>query len=146
MEKARRMFWIVGLILLAGILAVALGALWPRPKNEPDLAPLNHYLEGTAQKVLSLSRVTDATIEVKVSKSELQSEVARIKDLAAKFGGSAVAGSDSQTGADLLADIPEQFADQFSEAVRVTSKAVPEGTPPPGAKMALVEIKLVLAE
>ena len=146
MEKARRMFWIVGLILSAGILAVALGGYWSRPRNEPDLSSLNHYLEGTAQKVLSLSKVADATVEVKINRVALQSEVDRIKDLAAKFGGSAVADSNSQTGADLLAVIPEQFADQFSEAVRVTSKTAPEGTPSPGAKTVLVEIKLVLTE
>jgi len=146
MEKARRMFWIVGLILSAGILAVALGGYWSRPRNEPDLSSLNHYLEGTAQKVLSLSKVADATVEVKINRVALQSEVDRIKDLAAKFGGSAVADSNSQTGADLLAVIPEQFADQFSEAVRVTSKTAPEGTPSPGAKTLLVEIKLVLTE
>ena len=146
MEKARRMFWIVGLILSAGILAVALGGYWSRPRNEPDLSPLNHYLEGTAQKVLSLSKVADATIEVKVSRAALQSEVDRIKDLATKFGGSAVADSNSQTGADLLAVIPERFGDQFTEAVRVTSKTAPEGTPSPGAKTVLVEIKLVLTE
>jgi len=146
MEKARRMFWIVGLILSAGILAVALGGYWSRPRNEPDLSPLNHYLEGTAQKVLSLSKVADATVEVKVSRAALQSEVDRIKDLATKFDGSAVADSNRQTGADLLAVIPEQFADQFAEAVRVTSKTAPEGTPSPGAKTVLVEIKLVLTE
>jgi len=140
------MFWIVGLILSAGILAVALGGYWSRPRNEPDLSSLNHYLEGTAQKVLSLSKVADATIEVKVSRAALQSEVDRIKDLATKFGGSAVADSTSQTGADLLAVIPERFGDQFTEAVRVTSKTAPEGTPSPGAKTVLVEIKLVLTE
>ena len=140
------MFWIVALILSAGILAVALGGYWSRPRNEPDLSPLNHYLEGTAQKVLSLSKVADATVEVKVSRAALQSEVDRIKDLAAKFGGSAVADSNSQTGSDLLAVIPEQFAGQFTEAVRVTSKTSPEGTPSPGAKTVLVEIKLVLTE
>ena len=140
------MFWIVGLILSAGILAVALGGYWSRPRNEPDLSPLNHYLEGTAQKVLSLSKVADATVEVKVSRAALRSEVDRIKDLAAKFGGSAVADSNSQTGADLLAVIPERFGDQFTEAVRVTSKTAPEGTPSPGAKTVLVEIKLVLTE
>ena len=146
MQKARRMFWIVGLILSAGILAVALGGYWSRPRNEPDLSSLNHYLEGTAQKVLSLSKVADATIEVKVSRAALQSEVDRIKDLATKFGGSAVADSNSQTGADLLAVIPERVGDQFTEAVRVTSKTAPEGTPSPGAKTVLVEIKLVLTE
>ena len=146
MEKARRMFWIVGLILSAGILAVALRGYWSRPRNEPDLSSLNHYLEGTAQKVLSLSKVADATVEVKVSRAALQSEVDRIKDLAAKFGGSAVADSNSQTGADLLAVIPERFGDQFTEAVRVTYKTAPEGTPSPGAKTVLVEIKLVLTE
>jgi hypothetical protein len=146
MEKARRKFWIVGLILSAGILAVALRGYWSRPRNEPDLSSLNHYLEGTAQKVLSLSKVADATVEVKVSRAALQSEVDRIKDLAAKFGGSAVADSNSQTGADLLAEIPEQLADQFTEAVRVTSKAAPEGTPSLGAKTVLVEVKLVLKE
>lgn len=148
MQKARRMFWIVGLILSAGILAVALRGYWSRPRNEPDLSSLNHYLEGTAQKVLSLSKVADATVEVKVSRAALQSEVDRIKDLAAKFGGSAVADSNSQTGAeaDLLAEIPEQLANQFTEAVRVTSKAAPDGTPSPGEKTVLVEIKLVLTE
>jgi len=140
------MFWIVGLILSAGILAVALGGYWSRPRSEPDLSSLNHYLEGTAQKVLSLSKVADATIEVKVSRAALQSEVDRIKELAAKFGGSAVADSNSQTGANLLAVIPEQFADQFTEAVHVTSKAAPQETPSPGAKTMLVEIKLVLTE
>ena len=146
MEKARRKFWIVGLILSAGILAVALRGYWSRPRNEPDLSSLNHYLEGTAQKVLSLSKVADATVEVKVSRAALQSEVDRIKDLAAKFGGSAVADSNSQTGADLLAEIPEQLADQFTEAVRVTSKAAPEGTPSLEEKTVLVEVKLVLKE
>lgn len=140
------MFWIIGLILSAGILAVALGGYWSRPRNEPDLSSLNHYLEGTAQKVLSLSKVADATVEVKVSRAALQSEVDRIKDVAAKFGGSAVADSNSQTGADLLAVIPEQFADRFTEAVRATSKTPPEGTPSPGTKTVLVEIKLVLTE
>ena len=147
MEKARRMFWIVGLILSAGILAVALRGYWARPGNEPDLSSLNHYLEGTAQNVLSLSKVADVTVEVKVSRAALQSEVDRIKELAAKFGGSAVADSNSQTGADLLAEIPEQVADQFTEAARVTSKAaVPEGTPSLGTKTVLVEIKLILTE
>ena len=146
MQKARRMFWIVGLILSAGILAVALRDYWSRSRNDPDLSSLNHYLEGTAQKVLSLSKVADASVELKVSRGALQSEVDRVKDLATKFGGSAVADSNSQTGVDLLAEIPEQSADQFTEAVRVPSKAAPEGTPSPGAKTVLVEIKLVLTE
>ena len=96
--------------------------------------------------MLSLSKVADATVEVKVSRAALQSEVDRIKDLAAKFGGSAVADSNSQTGADLLAVIPEQFGDQFTEAVHAASKTSPEGTPSPGTKTVLVEIKLVLTE
>lgn len=146
MEKARRMLWIVGLILFAGILAVALVAFWPRPQAAPDLAPLNQYLEGTAEKVIAMSKVADATIELKVSRSELEAQVTRIKDLATKFGGTAVAESDSQGGADLLAQIPAQLADQFVEAVRVTPKDTPEKLPTPGAKMALVEVKVVSAE
>jgi hypothetical protein len=146
MEKARRKFWIVILVMFAGILAVALGALWPRPKTEPDLSPLNHYLEGTAEKVIALSKLTDATVEVKVSPSELQAEIARIKDLATKCGGSAVADSDSQNGANLLAEIPAQLADRFVEAVRAKSRETPEKTPSPDGKMALVEVKLTLED
>lgn len=146
METGRRTLWIVSLILFAGVLAAALGAFWARPKTEPDLSPLNHYLQGTAEKAIALSKLTDSIVEVKVSRSDLETEVARIKDLAIKFGGGAVADSDTQNGADLLAEIPVQLADEFVEAVRVTSKETPEKIPSPGGKMSLVEIKLTLKE
>lgn len=146
METARRKLWIVSLILFAGILAASLGAFWARPKTEPDLSPLNQYLQGTAEKAIALSKVTDSTVELKISRSDLEAEVARIKDLAIKFGGGAVADLDTQNGADLLAEIPAQFADEFVEAVHVTSKEAPEKATSPGGKMALVEIKLTLKE
>lgn len=140
------------LVVVAATLAVAVclvGGVWffaarqEERAQEPTLQPLANSLRERMDDMLGGSNLPESTVELSVIRSQLQSEVARVKYLAARLGGSAVA-KEPNTGAttDLIAEIPVENRKSFIDAVTDGFKDLPEVSPTVSSTMCVVMVQI----
>jgi hypothetical protein len=140
------------LVVVAATLAVAVclvGGVWffaarqEERTQEPTLQPLANSLRERMDDLLGGSNLPESTVELSVIRSRLESEVARVKYLAARLGGSAVA-KEPNTGAtiDLIAEIPVENRKSFIDAVTDGFKDLPEVSPTVSSTMCVVMVQI----
>jgi hypothetical protein len=140
------------LLVVAATLAVALclvgGALifasrQEEHSQEPNLEPMANSLKERIDDMLGGSSLPESTVELSVMRSQLDSEVARVKYLAVRLGGSAVA-KQPVTGAntDLIAEIPIENRKSFIDAVTDGFKDLPEPSPTASPTMCIVTVQI----
>jgi hypothetical protein len=138
---------IVFLIVLVGLGAAGIAVYFSlrkdRPTEPPDLTLLNESLRRTMQGEIGNPLLTQNLVKLTVARQNLDSEIARIKDLAAKFGGTVsvnhlAPGSDQ----DLLAEVPQAAVQPFIEAVENRTGTVLPDSPDLGEKTQVIEVKL----
>jgi hypothetical protein len=130
--------------MIAGVVIVLL--LQNRPQPAPDTLTLRNALQTTAQNSMEVPSLSDANLQLVIDKSKLNQEIDRIKQLAEKFGGTAIQGILEIDGAELLAQIPPRFRNQFVEAAQDPLKEEPAGDQAPEATGAiLIGIRLKFA-
>jgi hypothetical protein len=140
------------LVVVAATLAVAVclvGGVWffaarqEKHTQEPTLQPLANSLRERMDDLLGGSNLPESTVELSVIRSRLESEVARVKYLAARLGGSAVA-KEPNTGAtiDLIAEIPVENRKSFIDAVTDGFKDLPEVSPTVSSTMCVVMVQI----
>jgi hypothetical protein len=144
MLARRHNILIVWMVFLAGLLAGILLAivLQTKPQPAPDTSRLKELLHVTAQKMIGLPPLADAQVELTIEREKVDEEIARIKSLAEKFGGTAVQGGADETGTDVLAEISPQFTAQFLEALQHPEKQPVAGVKPEKNQTALVQVRL----
>jgi len=93
--------------------------------------------------MLGGSNLPESTVELSVVKSELESEVARVKYLATRLGGSAAA-KEPLTGAttDLIAEIPVENRKSFIDAVSDGFKDLPEVSRTASSTMCVIKVQI----
>ncbi len=93
--------------------------------------------------LLGGSNLPESTVELSVIRSQLESEVARVKYLATRLGGSAVA-KEPLAGAttDLIAEIPVENRKSFIDAVSDGFKDLPEVSPTVSSTMCVVMVQI----
>jgi hypothetical protein len=93
--------------------------------------------------LLGTTGLTEQTVELSVVKSQLESEVARVKYLATRLGGSAVS-KQSTAGStmDLIAEIPVEYRKSFIDAVTDGFKVLPEASPGASPAMCVVTVQI----
>ena len=134
------------------LLSVAAGAiyLWlhrDHPVAAPDLTPLNESLPRSMESELATPSLTMNLVELNVKPQDLDSEIERIKNLAAKLSGSATVNHlPAELDRDLLVEIPQASAQQFVEAVQDRTKLVLDAPPNSHDKNQIVEVKLHVAQ
>lgn len=142
------MRWI---LVVAATLAVAIclatGVLFFAPRvqhpQEPNLQPLTDSLKQRMSDLLGGSSLSEPTVELSVMKSQLESEVARVKYLATKLGGSAVSKqSDAGATTDLIAEIPVENRKSFIDAVTDGFKDLPEASPAASPARCVVTVQI----
>jgi hypothetical protein len=130
------------------LFSMAAGAiyLWlhrDHPGPAPDLTLLNESLHRSMESELATSSPTMNLVELNVKPPDLDSEIERIKDLAAKLGGSATVNYlPAKLDRDLLVEIPPACARQFVEAVQDRTKLVLDAPLNPDGKNQIIEVKL----
>jgi hypothetical protein len=140
------------LVVVAATLAVAVclvGGVWffaarqEERTQEPTLQPLANSLRERMDDLLGGSNLPESTVELSVIRSQLESEVARVKYLATRLGGSAVA-KEPLTGAttDLIAEIPVENRKSFIDAVTDGFKDLPEVSPTASSTMCVVMVQI----
>lgn len=140
------------LVVVAAILVVALclvGGVWffavrqEEHAQEPNLQPLANSLRERMDDLLGGPNFPESTVELSVIKSQLESEVARVKYLATRLGGSAVA-KEPLTGptTDLIAEIPMENRKSFIDAVTDGFKDLPEVSPTASSAMCVVMVQI----
>jgi hypothetical protein len=132
---------LVALGLVGGVLFFA--ARQEEHPQEPNLQPLANSLKERMDDLLGGSNLPESTVELSVSRSQLESEVARVKYLATRLGGSAVS-KEPLTGAttDLIAEIPVENRKSFIDAVTDGFKDLPEVSPTASSTMCLVTVQI----
>jgi hypothetical protein len=142
------MRWI---LVVAATLAVAIclvtSVLFFAPRvqhpQEPNLQPLTDSLKQRMSDLLGGSSLSEPTVELSVMKSQLESEVARVKYLATKLGGSAVSKqSDAGATTDLIAEIPVENRKSFIDAVTDGFKDLPEASPAASPARCVVTVQI----
>jgi hypothetical protein len=142
---------ILSLIVLA-LLSVAAGAiyLWlhrDHPAPTPDLTLLNQSIRRSMESELATPSLTMNFVELNVEPQDLDSEIERIKNLAAKLGGSATVNYlPAKLDRDLLVEIPQTRAPQFVEAVQDRKKLVLDAPTNSDDKKQIIEVKLHVAQ
>jgi hypothetical protein len=140
------------LVVVAATLAVAVclvGGVWffaarqEERTQEPTLQPLANSLRERMGDLLGGSGLPESTVELSVIRSQLESEVARVKYLAARLGGSAVAKEPSiEATTDLIAEIPVENRKSFIDAVTDGFKDLPEVSPTVSSTMCVVMVQI----
>ena len=143
------MRWIlVAAATVAVAICVVVGVLFlaPRPKQhsqDPNLQPLTDSLKQRMDDLLGGSDLTEPTVELSVMKSQLESEVARVKYLATKLGGSAVSKqSAAGTSMELVAEVPVEYRKSFIDAVTDGFKDLPGASPATSPTMCVVTVQI----
>jgi hypothetical protein len=144
MLARRRHILIVCIVFFAGLIAGILLAivLQTKPQPAPDTTRLKELLHNTALKTIGLPPLADAEVELTIERGKLDEEIARIKTLAEKFGGTAVQGGTNDSGTDVLAEISPQFTAEFVEALRHPEKQPAAEVKPENNQTALVQVRL----
>jgi hypothetical protein len=143
------MRWILAVVAtLAVAIGLVAGVMFfaSRQEQHPqdtNLQPLAESLKQRMDDLLGGSALTEPTVEVSVMKPALESEIARVKYLATKLGGSAVskpAMSGSTT--DLIAEVPVEYRKSFIDAVTDGFKDVPQASPAASPTMCVVTVQI----
>jgi hypothetical protein len=93
--------------------------------------------------ILGNAGFTEQTVELSVMKSQLEAEIARVKYLATKLGGSAVSkGSSTGSTMDLIAEIPVEYRKSFIDAVTDGFKDLPKASPAASPTMCVVTVQI----
>jgi hypothetical protein len=131
----------VAICLVAGVLFFA-SRQEQRPQD-PNLQPLADSLKQRMDDILGTTGLTEQTVELSVMRSQLESEVARVKYLATRLGGSAVS-KQSAAGStmDLIAEIPAEYRKSFIDAVTDGFKELPEASPGASPTMCVVTVQI----
>jgi len=134
------------------LLSVAAGGiyLWLHRDHSapaPDLTLLNESLHRSMESELATPSLTTNLVELNVKPQDLDSEIERIKNLAAKLGGRATVNQiPAKLDRDLLVEIPQASARQFVEAVQDRTKLVLDAPPNSDDKNQIIEVKLHVAQ
>jgi len=134
------------------LLSIAAGViyLWlhrDQPTAPPDLTLLNESLHRSMENELATPSPSVNLVELKVKPPDLDFEIERIKNLAAKLGGNAaIKNLPTELDRDLLVEIPQASGQQFVEAVQDRTKLVLDALPNSGDKNQIIEVKLHVAE
>ena len=131
----------VAICLVAGVLFFA--SRQEQHPQDPNLEPLANSLKQRMDDILGGTGLTEQTVELSVMKSQLESEVARVKYLATRLGGSAVS-KQSTAGStmDLIAEIPVEYRKSFIDAVTDGFKDLPEASPGASSTMCVVTVQI----
>jgi hypothetical protein len=131
----------VAVCLVGGVLFFA--ARQAEHTQDPNLQPLATSLRERMDDLLGGSNLPESTVELSVNRSQLESEVARVKYLATRLGGSAVA-KEPLTGAttDLIAQIPVENRKSFIDAVTDGFKDLPEISSTASSTMCVVMVQI----
>lgn len=131
----------VAICLVAGVLFFA--SRQEQHPQDPNLEPLANSLKQRMDDILGATGLTEQTVELSVMKSQLESEVARVKYLATRLGGSAVS-KQSTAGStmDLIAEIPVEYRKSFIDAVTDGFKDLPEASPGASTTMCVVTVQI----
>jgi hypothetical protein len=111
--------------------------------QEPNLQPLANSLTQRMDDLLGASNLPESTVELSVLRSQLESEVARVKYLAIRLGGSAV--TKQPVGGpttDLVAEIPVENRKSFIDAVTDGFKDLPQASPAASPTMCVVTVQI----
>ena len=132
---------VVAVCLVGGVLIFA--SRQEKHFEEPSLDPLANSLKQRIDDLLGGASLSESTVELSVIRSQLESEVARVKYLAIKLGGSAVT-KQAATGAttDLVAEIPVENRKSFIEAVTDGFKDLPEPSPTASPIMCVITVQI----
>jgi hypothetical protein len=147
MIKDQRKSLVLLAVFLAGLLAgVGLIIFFPsKSEPPPDTSKLRDLLLNTAQKNMGVPPLTDVGLELSIEREKLDKEIERIKNLATKFGGTAIVGPGDDKGMKVLAQISPRWANEFVEAVKHPEKEPALAAKAEGdASALLVEIKLTI--
>ena len=147
MVKDQRKFLVLLTVFFAGLLAgIGLIIFFPsKSEPPPDTSKLRDLLLNTAQKNMGVPPLTDVGLELSIERDKLDKEIERIRNLATKFGGTAIVGPGDEKGMKVLAQISPRWANEFVEAVKHPEKEPPFGAKAEGdASALLVEIKLTI--
>ena len=131
----------VAICLVAGVLFFA--SRQEQHPQDPNLEPLANSIKQRMDDILGATGLTEQTVELSVMKSQLESEVARVKYLATRLGGSAVS-KQSTAGStmDLIAEIPVEYRKSFIDAVTDGFKDLPEASPGASSTMCVVTVQI----
>ena len=131
----------VAICLVAGVLFFA--SRQEQPPQDPNLQPMADSLKQRMDDLLGTTGLAEQTVELSVAKSQLDSEVARVKYLATRLGGSAVS-KQSTAGStmDLIAEIPVENRKSFIDAVTDGFKVLPEASPGASPTMCVVTVQI----
>src|ERR1700731_3027626 len=144
MVKVQRKILALGAVFLGGLVAgVALVIfLQAKPEPAPDTSRLKELLHNTAQQQIGLPPLADVEVELTIERGKLDEEIARIKALAARFGGTAVQGIGDDSETDVLAQISPKLTDRFVKALK-NPEEPPAVQPASGdQRNALVQVRL----
>jgi hypothetical protein len=131
----------VAICLVAG--ALFLASRQAQHPQDPSLQPLADSLKQRMDGILGDADLTEQTVELSVMKSQLEAEVARVKYLAAKLGGSAVSKQSSAGSTmDLIAEIPVEYRKSFIDAVTDGFKDLPKVSPTASPTMCVVTVQI----
>jgi hypothetical protein len=131
----------VAICLVAGVLFFA--SRQEQHPQDPSLQPLADSLKQRMDGILGDAGLTEQTVELSVMSSQLEAEIARVKYLAAKLGGSAVSkqsGAGSNT--DLIAEIPVEYRKSFIDAVTDGFNDLPKASPAASPTMCVVTVQI----
>src|ERR1700724_4396831 len=144
MVEGQRKIFVLGAVFFGGLLAgVALAIfLQAKPEPVPDTSRLRDLLHSTAQQEIGLPPLADVEVELTIERGKLDEEIKRVKELAARFGGTAIQGAGDDTGTDVLAEISPKFTDQFLEALKHPEKQPVADFPAGDNQNALVQVRL----
>ena len=130
----------VAICLVAGVLFFA--SRQAQHPQDPNLQPLADALKQRMDGILGDAGFTEQTVELSVMKSQLEAEVARVKYLAAKLGGSAVSKESSTGSMNLIAEIPVEYRKSFIDAVTDGFKDLPKASPAASPTMCVVTVQI----
>jgi len=131
----------VAVCLVAGVLFFA--SRQAQHTQDPDLQPLADSLKQRMDGILGDAGLAEQTVELSVMKSQLEAEVARVKYLATKLGGSAVSKqSAAGTTMDLVAEVPVEYRKSFIDAVTDGFKDLPKASPGASSTMCVVTVQI----
>ena len=131
----------VAICLVAGVLFFA--SRQEQAPQDPNLQPMTDSLKQRMDDLLGATGLTEQTVELSVVKSQLESEIARVKYLATRLGGSAVS-KQSTAGStmDLIAEIPVEYRKSFIDAVTDGFKDLPKASPAASPTMCVVTVQI----
>ena len=144
MREGQRKILVLAAVFLGGLIAgiAVVISFQVKPEPVPDTSRLKELLHNTAQHEIGLPPLADVEVELTIERGKLDEEIARIKTLATRFGGTAIQGTGDNTGTDILAEISQKLTDQFLEALKHPEKEPVVALPAGGNENALVQVRL----